>query len=64
MTILLVHVGTDTILDAGDGVYVVDTNELTSQQKEQLIEEEDTEIATEIGTDIMKVIRYYMGERK
>jgi hypothetical protein len=64
MTILIVHTGTGTVLDASDDVLVIDTNELTSEEREALEEYEDTDAVGEKGTDIMKIIRYYTGERK
>jgi len=64
MTILIIHAGTATIIDASDEVLVVDTNELTDEQREALVENEDIDIAVEKGTDIMKIIRHYTGERK
>lgn len=57
MTILIIHIGTGTIIDASDEVLVVDTNELTDAEREALVENEDTDIAVEKGTDIMKIIR-------
>lgn len=66
MTILIVHTGTGTVLDASDGVLVVDTSELTDEQVEDLeafwsLEPDAVDVK---GTDIMKIISYYMGERK
>lgn len=63
MTILIVHKGTGTIIDASDDVVVVDTNDLT-EEEDLALEEEDMNIADEKGVDIMKIIRYYTGERK
>jgi len=64
MSILIIHTGTGTIIDASDDVLVVDTNDLTSEEREALGEHEDIDVAIEKGTDIMKIIRHYTGERK
>lgn len=64
MTILIVHPGTGTIIDASDDVLVIDTNELTSEEREALEEYDETDAVEEKGTDIMKIIRYYTGEKK
>jgi len=63
MTILIVHMGTGTIIDASDDVVVVDTADLT-EEEDAALEEEDMDIAEEHGVDIMKIIRHYTGERK
>jgi len=69
MSILIVHMGTGTILDANDDVWVVDTNELTSEELEALEDapdetldfllKYDVDVATKKGTNIMEVIRHY-----
>ena len=64
MSILIVHMGTGTVIDASDDVLVIDTDELTSDEREALEEYEDTDAVGDKGTDIMKIIRYYTGERK
>jgi len=64
MTILIVHMGTGTIIDASDDVVVVDTADLTEEEDGALVDEEDMDIADEHGVDIMKIIRHYTGERK
>jgi len=56
MTILIVHTGTGTILDASDNVLVVDTDDLTEKEAQALEEEEDMDIAERKGTDIMKMM--------
>jgi len=63
MTILIVHMGTGTIIDASDDVVVVDTADLT-EEEDSALEDEDMNIADEHGVDIMKIIRYYTGGRK
>lgn len=63
MTILIVHIGTGTIIDASDDVVVIDTNDLT-EEEDLALEEEDMSVADEKGVDIMKIIRHYTGERK
>lgn len=64
MTILIVHTGTQTIIDASDDVLVIDTDELTAEEREALEDYDDTDAVEEKGTDIMKIIRYYTGEKK
>jgi len=64
MTIMIIHMGTGTIIDASDNVLVLDTNDITNEQREALEEHEDIDCAQEKGTDIMKIIRYYTGEQK
>lgn len=63
MTFYIVHVGTGTIIDAADDVLLIDADELTKNEL-SLFEEDDIEAVAHKGVDIMKVIRYYMGERK
>lgn len=64
MTILIIHTGTGTILDASDDVLVIDTDELTAEEQDELEHYDHTDAVEEKGTDIMKIIRYYTGERK
>lgn len=64
MTILIIHTGTGTILDASDDVLVIDTDELTAEEQDELEHYDYTDAVEEKGTDIMKIIRYYTGERK
>jgi len=63
MTILIIHKGTGTIIDANDDVVVVDTTDLT-EEEDLALEDEDMDIADEHGVDIMKIIRHYTGGRK
>lgn len=63
MTFYIVHVGTGTIIDAADDVLLIDADDLTKNEL-SLFEEDDIEAVAHKGVDIMKVIRYYMGERK
>ena len=64
MSILIVHIGTGTVIDASDDVLVIDTDELTKDEREALEEYENTDAVGDKGTDLMKIIRYYTGERK
>lgn len=64
MSILIIHTGTGTILDASDDVLVIDTDELTAEEQDELEHYDYTDAVGEKGTDIMKIIRYYTGERK
>jgi len=62
MSILIVHMGTGTILDANDDVWVVDTRECTSEELEALEDApyETIDVASKYGINIMEVIRHYM----
>ena len=64
MTIMIIHTGTGTIIDASDNVLVLDTNDITNEQREALEEYGDIDCFEEKGTDIMKIIGYYTGEQK
>jgi len=69
MTAYIVHLGTGTILMAEDGVVVIDTDDLTDEEREALGDEmtwdaDFTDMAERKGTDIMRVIGHYAGERK
>ncbi len=64
MSILIVHVGTGTVIDASDDVLVIDTDDLTSEERKALEDSDDTDAVETKGTDLMKIIRYYTGERK
>jgi len=69
MTAYIVHLGTGTILMAEDGVVVIDTDDLTDEEREALGDEmtwdkDFTDMAEQKGTDIMRVIGHYTGQRK
>ena len=63
MSLLIIHIGTGTILNASDDVILIDDTELTREENDALDAEDMTAIADK-GVDIMKIIRYYMGEKK
>jgi len=63
MTILLIHLGTNTIIDAADDVIVIDTDDLSIEEAQAVQNEDLGEVANK-GTDVMKMIRYYMGVAK
>jgi len=69
MTAYIVHLGTGTILMAQDDVVVIDTDDLTDEERDALGDEMDwdkdfADIAERKGTDIMRMIGHYAGERK
>jgi hypothetical protein len=64
MTILIVHLGTGTVIDASDDVLLIDTKELTEDECLELEEYENVDVLDGKGTDIMKIIRAYIGDKK
>lgn len=63
MTILLIHLGTGTVIDAADDVVVIDTDDLSIEEA-QAVQNEDLDEVADKGTDVMKMIRHYMGMAK
>jgi len=58
ITYYVYHSGTDTLIDAGDGVTVFSDEDFTDEEIEAL-DDGDTSVAEMFGVDLMKVIRYY-----
>lgn len=53
MTTYLIHAGTGTIIDADDGVYILDSENLTEEQTAVLESGDDTEIVA-LATELNK----------
>lgn len=60
MTTYLVHAGTGTIIDANDGVYILDSESLTAEQTSVLESGDDDEIVA-LATELNKRFQYFGG---